>query len=90
MNINELTTVGKTVKIVCTVTEEKFVGWFDLEGNEVTARVVPGQLPRDKYYVDIKGDDYTLVVQNVAVEDGGNYTCKGEEETKISTLYVEC
>ena len=69
---------------------ENFVGWFDVKGNEVTARLIPGELIMDKYYVEKSGNEYTLVIQNVAVADGGNYTCKGDITESTFTLYVEC
>jgi len=90
MLINGITTVEKTFRVVCTVTNEKFVGWFDVKGNEVTARPVPDELIRDKYYVEENGDSYTLVIQDVKVADGGDYTCRGEVTEKTFTLYVEC
>lgn len=90
MLINGITTVGKTFRVVCTVTNEKFVGWFDVKGNEVTARPVPDELIQDKYYVEENGDSYTLVIQDVKVPDGGDYTCRGEITEETFTLYVEC
>ena len=69
---------------------EDFVGWFDVKGNEVTARLNPDELMMDKYYVEERGNAYTLVIQNVAVADGGNYTCKGDRSESIFTLFIEC
>ena len=89
--VNGITTVGKTFRVVCTMKDgENFVGWFDVKGNEVTARLIPGELIMDKYYVEESGNEYTLVIQNVAVADGGNYTCKGDITESTFTLYVEC
>ena len=89
--VNGITTVGKTFRVVCTMTDgENFVGWFDVKGNEVTARPIPDELMMDKYYVEESGNAYTLVIQNVAVADGGNYTCKGDRTESTFTLYVEC
>lgn len=90
MPIYDITTVGKTFRVVCTVTEERFVGWFDVKGNEVTARPVPDELTLDKFYVEENGNSYTLVIQNVVVGDGGDYTCKGDVTEKTFALYVEC
>ena len=40
--VSEVTTVGKTLKVTCTMKDgETFVGWFDVKGNEVTARSIP-------------------------------------------------
>ena len=69
---------------------EDFVGWFDVKGNEVTARLNPDELMMDKYYVEESGNAYTLVIQNVAVADGGNYTCKGDRSESNFTLFIEC
>ena len=69
---------------------ENFVGWFDVKKKEVTARLIPDELMRDKYYVEESGDEYTLVIQNVAVTDGGNYTCKGDRSESTFTLFIEC
>ena len=68
---------------------ESFVGWFDVNGNEVTARPIPDELIPGNY-VEESGNAYTLVIQNVAVADGGNYTCKGDRSERIFTLFIEC
>lgn len=86
---NGITTVGKTFRVVCKVTGERFVGWYDVNGQQVTAIPGPLELPEDKYYLRISGDSYTLVIQDVVVADGGNYTCKGERTVKDFVLYVE-
>ena len=89
--VNGITTVGKTFRVVCTMKDgENFVGWFDVKGNEVTARPIPDELMMDKYYVEESGNAYTLVIQNVVVDDGGDYTCKGNRTESTFTLYVEC
>ena len=89
--VNGITTVGKTFRVVCTMKDgEDFVGWFDVKGNEVTARLNPDELMMDKYYVEESGNAYTLVIQNVAVADGGNYTCKGDRSESKFTLFIEC
>ena len=85
-----ITTVEKTFRIDCTVTDESFKGWFDVKGNEVTARPSPDELVVDKHYVEQSGNTYTLVIQNVVVADGGEYTCKGDTTESKFTLYVEC
>ena len=68
---------------------EDFVGWFDVKGNEVTARPIPDELIQGNY-VEESGNAYTLVIQNVAVDDGGNYTCKGDRSESKFTLFIEC
>ena len=85
-----ITTFDKTFRIDCKVIDEKFRGWFDLKGGEVTARRVPGQLIRAKKYVEEKGNVYTLVIRKVQFVDGGNYTCRGDKTEKIFSLFVEC
>ena len=89
---NGITTVGKTFRVVCKVTNERFVGWYDLNDNRVTKTKFPDeeQLPEEKYYVEVQSNSYTLVIQKVAVADGGNYTCRGDKTIKVFTLYVEC
>ena len=42
---------------------ENFVGWFEVKGNEVTARSIPDEFLTDKYYVEERGNRYTLVIQ---------------------------
>lgn len=86
---NGITTVGKTFRVVCKVTDESFVGWYDLNDNRVTKFPDEDELPEEKYYVEVQGNSYTLVIQSVAVADGGNYTCRGDKTAKIFTLYVE-
>ena len=89
--VNGITTVGKTFRVVCTMKDgENFVGWFDVKGNEVTARLNPDELMRDKYYVEERGNKYTFVIQNTAVDDGGDYTCKGDRTESTFTLYIAC
>ncbi|XP_044166549.1 neural cell adhesion molecule 2-like [Acropora millepora] len=84
-----ITTVDKTFRIDCKVIDEEFRGWFDLKGEEVTARRVPGQLIRAKKYVEERGNVYTLVIRKVQFVDGGNYTCRGDKTEKIFSLFVE-
>ena len=88
---NGITTVGKTFRVVCTVTDESFVGWFDLTGTQITYIPGPDELPEDKYYIEVRGNRYTLVIQHVVVADGGDYTCRGDKTgNKVFTLFVEC
>lgn len=87
---NGITTVGKTFRVICTVTNERFVGWYDLTDQRITAFPNADELPEDKYYVEVRGNTYTLVIQTVVVADGGNYTCRGDKTAKVFTLYVEC
>ena len=87
---NGITTVGKTFRVVCKVTNEQFVGWYDLNDNRVTKIPDEGELPVEKYYVEVQSNSYTLVIQDVVVADGGNYTCRGDKTIKVFTLYVEC
>ena len=87
---NGITTVGKTFRVVCKVTNERFVGWYDLNDNRVTKFPDEDELPEEKYYVEVQGNSYTLVIQSVVVADGGNYTCRGDKTVKVFTLYVEC
>ena len=68
---------------------ESFVGWFDVKGNEVTARPIPGELMQGNY-VEESGNAYTLVIGTVAVTDGGKYTCKGNRSESTFTLFIEC
>ena len=89
--VSEVTTVGKTLRVTCTMKDgETFVGWFDVKGNEVTARSIPDVFMKEKYYVDESGNVYTLVIQEIFVADGGNYTCKGNRTESTFALYVEC
>ena len=87
---NGITTVGKTFRVVCKVTNERFVGWYDLNDNRVTKFPDGDEPPEEKYYVEVQSNSYTLVIQKVAVADGGNYTCRGDKTIKVFTLYVEC
>ena len=88
--VNGITTVEKTFRVVCTMKDgENFVGWFDVKGNEVTARPIPDEIIQGNY-VEESGNAYTLVIQEVVVADGGVYTCKGDRNESTFTLYVEC
>ena len=85
-----ITTVDKTFRIECKVIGEGFLVWFDLKGDEVTTRRLPGQIMRANKYVEENGNVCTVVIRKIQFVDGGNYTCRGDKTVKISSLIVEC
>lgn len=84
VRVNDITTKGKTFRVVCTVQGETFVGWFKKDGSKVTSTNT-----WDKFYVSTENLDHTLVVKDVVVPDGGTYQCRGSDSIKNFTLYVE-
>ena len=41
-------------------------------------------------HIKVSGNTYQLVVQDVAVKDGGNYVCQGAVNSATITLEVDC
>lgn len=83
---NDITTKGKTFRVICQVQGEKFVGWFNKDGTKISS-----QNEFDKFHYRYQGrNEYMLVVKNVVVPDGGIYQCRGNNTVKNFTLYVEC
>lgn len=86
----------RTIRIKCEVKGERFIAWetpsreasFGLpaiESINITLNQESGRLRVQK-----NDHHYVLVIEDVKVDDGGNYTCRGSEESKSFTLEVDC
>ncbi|ESO91795.1 hypothetical protein LOTGIDRAFT_121852 [Lottia gigantea] len=42
-----------------------------------------------KHHFEVEDNKYTLIINNVKLEDGGKYTCQCNKETTSAWLYVE-
>lgn len=86
---------GRTIKIRCEVTGEDFLRWEtpsreaslgvpQLQAENITAESTGRvRLERSENY-------YFLRIEDVRVSDGGNYTCRGSEQSSSFTLKVDC
>lgn len=86
---------GRTIKIRCEVTGEDFLRWEtpsreaslgvpQLQAENITAESTGRvRLERSENY-------YFLRIEDVRVSDGGNYTCRGSEQSSSFTLEVDC
>ena len=90
MRDTDITTRGKTFRVMCTVKDEDFVGWFLKDGQKVTTMVGEDELSGSHFYVSKNDDEYSLIIQNVKVADGGTFQCRGNKQTRNFTLYIEC
>ncbi|XP_032241001.2 titin isoform X1 [Nematostella vectensis] len=84
----DITTKGKTVRVECTVTDERYQGWYRMDG-ETENKITGKNFLTDKFYTIDKGDKHTLVIKSIEVKDGGYYKCKGAKTSKLFHLFVE-
>ncbi|XP_032241010.1 neural cell adhesion molecule 2 [Nematostella vectensis] len=75
--------LGASLRVDCTVSGgETFEGWFSPGGARVSDQEI------ERIHSDRNGDRYTLHVNNITVQDGGQYTCRGNTGNKIFLLWV--
>ena len=70
--------------MACTVTGETFEYWITPLGQEITTSTV------GRITVSVTGDTYTLKIDTVTAQDGGQYRCQGSSNSQIFTLNVNC
>lgn len=81
----------------CNVTEENFVAWKTpsresrlgqpaVQGVNITAESRFGRVRLDIS----KNNSYILIIEDVRVSDGGDYTCRGSNQSRSFTLEVDC
>lgn len=86
----------RTIKVRCKVTGEDFVAWETpsrearlgqpvIQGVNITADNQSGRI-RLKIIGNVT---YLLVIEDVKVSDGGNYTCRGSKESRSFTLEID-
>ena len=46
--------------------------------------------PVNRKSIAVSGDNYTLTIDDVIVDDGGDYTCEGSVNSAVFTLQVDC
>lgn len=76
--------IGSSVKAVCYVRGEPFEGWYDPKGLKITTTK-----ENRGTYVYGHGNDYTLVIDKVGEEHGGEYTCRGAFVNDTYSLTIQ-
>lgn len=85
----------RNIRIRCEITGEDFVAWEtpyreaslgqpEIHGVNITAET-SGRLR-----LEVSGNYYALRIEDVKVIDGGNYTCRGSNQSRSFTLEVDC
>ena len=75
---------GRYPKVACTVTGETFVSWITPSGQRITTSTT------GRMRVTVKDDAYTLNIDSVTAQDGGEYQCQGSSNSRSFTLNVNC
>ena len=86
------------VSFLCTVTEETFVAWVTPAKTARPGRpVIPSvNIPAsqtttvNRRKILVFGDTYGLMIEDVIVDDGGEYICEGSLNSAVFTLQVDC
>ena len=83
---SRLAAPGDEIRLECTFTGKKYLGWFDKYGRTIpeTGRVSV------KTSVDGNEKKYFLHIQNIQAEDGGIYFCKRDKTIKQFKIYMKC
>ncbi|CAH3162383.1 unnamed protein product [Porites evermanni] len=74
---------GRDPKVACSVTGETFVSWLTPSGQTITTSSTTGRIT-----VTVTGDTYTLNIDSVTAQDGGEYRCQGSLNSGVFTLNV--
>jgi len=80
------------------VTGESFVAWVTpakpaRPGKPAipSVRIPASQTtPVNRRKISVSGDTYELTIEDLIVDDGGEYICEGSVESKVFTLQVDC
>ena len=88
----------RTVPFSCTITGESFVAWVTPAKPARPGRpaIQSERIPAsqtefvNRRKIGVSGDTYELTIQDVTVEDGGEYICEGSVGSAVFTLQVDC
>ena len=88
----------RDVPFQCVVTGESFIAWVTpakpaRPGHPAipSARIPASQTTAvNRRRISVSGDTYELTIEDLKVEDGGEYICEGSLESKVFTLQVDC
>ena len=88
----------RDVPFSCTVTGESFEAWVTPAQPARPGRpAIPSvRIPAtqttfvNRRKIDVSGDTYALTIQDVTVDDGGEYICEGSLGSAVFTLKVDC
>ena len=75
---------GRDPKVACTVRGETFDSWVTPSGQRITNSTT------GRITVTVTGDAYTLNIDSVTAQDGGEYRCQGSSNSQSFTLNVNC
>ena len=75
---------GRDPKVPCTVTNQTFEYWITPSGQRITTSNT------GRIKVTVAGDAYTLNIDSVTAQDGGQYQCHGSLNSESFTLNVNC
>ncbi|XP_020602436.1 neural cell adhesion molecule 1-like isoform X3 [Orbicella faveolata] len=88
---------GRDIPFQCVVTGESFVAWVTpakpaRPGKPAipSVRIPASQTtPVNRRKISVSGDTYELTIEDLIVDDGGEYICEGSVESKVFTLQVD-
>ena len=75
---------GRDPKVACTITGETFDSWVTPSGQKITTSTT------GRITVVVTGYVYTLNIDSITAQDGGEYRCQGSLNSAIFTLYINC
>ena len=90
---------GGDLPFQCEVTGENFVAWVTPAKPARPGRpAIPSvRIPAsqtttvNRRRISVSGDTYEIAIENVTVDDGGEYICEGSlNNSAVFTLQVEC
>ena len=89
---------GREVPLQCVVTGEGFVAWVTPAKPARPGRpAIPSvRIPAsqttavNRRRISVSGDSYELIIEDLIVDDGGEYICEGSIESKVFTLQIDC
>jgi len=89
---------GRDLPFQCVVTGEDFLAWITpfkpaRPGRPAipSVRITASQTTTvNRRRISVSGDTFELTIEDLIVDDGGEYICEGTVESKVFTLQVDC